>query len=121
MRFLLTLSLLLFGNPSTAESIRLLIQRSPLAGSQYYALGEHWQALRVGDKLDLVREAANKFDGRAIRIDWQGHKLGYVPRAANRLIAEALDEGEKLQARIARLTQHPDPWRRVEFEVLLEL
>jgi hypothetical protein len=121
MRLLLTISFLLFGQTSTAESVRLLIQKSPLAGSQYYALGEHWQQMRVGDKLDLIREPDNRYDARAIRVEWQGHKLGYVPRAENRLIAEALDEGEKLSARIMRLSQHPDPWRRVEFEVLIDL
>ena len=121
MRFLLTISFLLFAQASTAESVRLLIQKSPLAGSQYYALGEHWLQMRVGDRLDLVREPDNRHDPRAIRIEWQGHKLGYVPRAENRVIARALDEGEKLSVRISRLTQHPDPWRRVEFEVLIDL
>lgn len=121
MRFLLTISLLLLCSLSTAGSVRLLIQKSPLAGSQYYALGEHWLAMRLGDKLELIRETDNKHDSRAIRVEWQGHKLGYVPRAENGVIAAALDQGEKLTARIARLTAHPDPWRRVEFEVLIEL
>ena len=121
MRLLLTISLLLFATASTAESVRLLIQKSPLAGSQYYALGEHWQAMKVGDALTLVREPDNRHDAKAIRVEWQGHKLGYVPRIENRVISAALDAGERLTARIARLTQHPDPWRRVEFEVLVEL
>jgi hypothetical protein len=121
MRFLLTLSLLLFGGSASAEPVRLLIQRSPLAGSQYYALDEQWLKLRIGDQLELIREPHNKYDQRAIRVEWRGLQLGYVPRAENRLIAEALDAGEKLTARIAHLNQHPDPWRRVEFEVLIEL
>jgi hypothetical protein len=121
MRLLLTISFLLFSQPSNAESIRLLIQRSPLAGSQYYALGEHWSALRVGDPLELIREPNNRHDRQAIRVEWRGHQLGYVPRAANSVIAAALDAGDPLRARISRLTQHPDPWRRVEFEVLIEL
>jgi hypothetical protein len=47
--------------------------------------------------------------------------LGYVPRAENRAVAAALDAGDKLVARIARLTEHRNPWRRVEFEVFAEL
>ena len=121
MRFLRTISLLLALGSAHADSVRLLLQRSPLAGSQYYALDSCWQELKVGDRLDLVREADNKHDARAIRVEWQGHKLGYVPRAENRVIAAALDDGERLRARIAHLNAHPDPWRRVEFEVWIDL
>jgi hypothetical protein len=104
-----------------AESVRLLVQSSPLAGSQYYAVGEFWRQLQVGDELTLVREADNRHDRHAIRVEWRGHKLGYVPRTENRAVAAAMDQGERLVARIARLTEHPNPWRRVEFEVFIEL
>ncbi|PKO85944.1 MAG: HIRAN protein [Betaproteobacteria bacterium HGW-Betaproteobacteria-12] len=121
MRLLLTLSLLLWLPAAQAESIRLLLQRSPLAGSQYYAVGAQWQQLQVGDRLDLVREPDNRHDPYAVRVDWRGQQLGYVPRADNRAIAAALDSGERLVARISRLSRHPDPWRRVQFEVYIEL
>ena len=68
-----------------------------------------------------VREADNEHDGNAIRVEWRGHKLGYVPRAENRAVAAAMDHGDKLVARIAKLTEHANPWRRVEFEVFVEL
>ncbi len=124
MRFLLTISLLLllchFGSAG-AESIRILVQSSPLAGSQYYAASEMWREMQVGDALKLIREPENRHDRNAIRVEWRGHKLGYVPRAENRAVAAALDQGDKLVARISRLTEHPNPWRRVEFEVFAEL
>jgi len=44
-----------------------------------------------------------------------------VPRAENRAVARALDDGEALEARVSKLRQDPDPWRRVEFEVFLIL
>jgi hypothetical protein len=121
MRLLLTISLATFFGFAHAESVRLLIQRSPLAGSQYYAVDALWAEIRVGDRLDLIREPENRHDRRAIRVEWRGQKLGYVPRAQNRVIAEAFDQGEKLVARVARLKPHPDPWQRVEFEVYIEL
>lgn len=121
MRFLLTLSLALWLHAAQADSVRLLVQSSPLAGSQYYALGVYWLELKVGDRLELIREPENRHDPQAIRIEWRGHKLGYVPRAENREIAAALDRGDKLVASISRLTEHPNPWRRVEFEVFIEL
>ena len=121
MRLLLTISLALWLATAQAESIRLLVQSSPLAGSQYYAVGQQWLQLRVGDRLELVREPDNRHDPNAIRVEWRGHKLGYVPRRENQAVAAAIDQGDRLLARIARLTEHPNPWRRVEFEVFIEL
>ena len=121
MRFLLTISLALWLTCAGAQGVRILIQSSPLAGSQYYALGPHWTEIRVGDPLTLVREADNRFDRHAIRVEWRGHKLGYVPRSENRALAAALEQGDHIVVRISRLTDHPDPWRRVEFEVFAEL
>lgn len=121
MRFLLTISLAIWLSAAQAESVRILVQSSPLAGSQYYAVSEQWREMQVGDKLDLIREPENRHDRNAIRVEWRGHQLGYVPRAENRAVASAMDQGEKLVARIARLREHPNPWRRVEFEIYVDL
>ena len=121
MRLLLTISLALWIGAAQAESVRMLVQSSPLAGSQYYAVGEQWQAMRVGDHLTLTREPDNRHDRSAIRVDWSGHKLGYIPRAENRAVAAAMDQGDRLVARISKLTEHVDPWRRVRFKVYVEL
>lgn len=101
--------------------VRLLVQASPLAGSQFHDLEALRPRLRVGDPLSLVREPENPHDPRAVRVEWQGRKLGYVPRKENRSVAAALDRGDVLRARIARLREDPDPWRRLEFEIWMEL
>ena len=121
MRFLLTISLAIWLSAAQAESVQILVQSSPLAGSQYYAVSEQWREMQVGDPLDLIREPENRHDHNAIRVEWRGHKLGYVPRAENRAVAKAMDQGDKLVARIARLSEHPNPWRRVEFEIYVDL
>lgn len=124
MRFLrisLLIAGLLAADAASAGSVRLLVQNSPLAGSQYYAVSKVWGEIRVGDRLTLVREETNRRDRNAIRVEWNGHKLGYVPRAENRAAARALDAGERLDARVTRLREDPDPWRRVEFAVFLVL
>lgn len=104
-----------------AESVKILIQSSPLAGSQYYAVSRLWEEIRPGDRLTLIREPGNRHDRNAVRVDWKGNPLGYVPRADNRAVARALDAGEALEARVLRLRDDPNPWRRVEFEVYLIL
>lgn len=120
MRFLATLSLALVWLSAQAAPA-LLIRHSPLAGSQFYALDDLWPQIRVGDRLALVREPNHRHDKNAIRIEWQGRQIGYVPRAHNAPLAAALDRGQRLVARVYRLNSHPDPWQRVEFAVYAPL
>ncbi len=124
MRFLQT-SLLVFclfiSSLASAESVKILVQSSPLAGSQYYAVSKVWNDIQLGDRLTLTREPDNRHDRNAIRVDWNGQQLGYVPRTENRAVARALDTGETLDARVSKLRNDPDPWQRVEFEVYLTL
>ena len=105
------------GQPAT----RILIQSSPVAGFQFHEGKRLWDQLKVGDALALVREPGNAHDARAVRVEWNGHLLGYVPRAENDAVARQLDRGNKLEARVVRLTKHRDPWKRIEFEVFLKL
>lgn len=102
-------------------TIRLLVQSSPLAGFQYHAGAALWTDLKVGDALDLIREPANPHDARAVRVEWQGMQLGYLPRAENAAVAAALDRGERVAACIAALVQHRNPWRRVRIDVFIVL
>ena len=112
-----------FQAPACAQSgeSRMLVQSSPLAGFQYYQGKQLWDEIKVGDELTLVREPGNPHDGNAVRVEWRGHKLGYVPRRENRAVAHHLDRGGKVEARISRLTQHRNPWQRIEFEVFVKL
>jgi hypothetical protein len=96
---------------------RILIQESPLAGFPYHEGETLWPSLRAGDALALVRETNNLHDPRAVRVDWQGHTLGYIPRVENTAIAQMLDRGERLTARIVRLYVAPDPWKQVTLAV----
>ena len=100
---------------------RILVQSSPVAGFQFHEGKRLWDQLKVGDALTLVREPGNAHDARAVRVEWNGHMLGYVPRAENDAVARQLDRGNRLEARIVRLTKHRDPWKRIEFEVFLRL
>ncbi|WP_303786475.1 HIRAN domain-containing protein [Azovibrio restrictus] len=88
-----------------------------IAGYPYHDGAAVEEGLRVGDALSLVREPDNPHDRLAVRLDWQGHKLGYLPRPRNAEIALALDAGEKLAARIRRIDAEADPWERVEVVV----
>ena len=103
-----------------AGAVRLVVQSSALAGFRYHAAAEVWDELQVGDALTLERETDNPHDANAVSLSWRGRKLGYVPRRENAALAWGLDRGEPLQARISRLSRHPNPARRIEFEVYAE-
>ena len=120
-RFNFFLILLLICSAASAQTIRILVQSSPLAGFRYYAGETLWQEMHEGDRLTLVREADNPHDANAVRIEWRGQKLGYLPRAENRAVAAAMDGGEAVDARIAKLRQHRNPWQRVLIEVFVVL
>lgn len=119
MRFLLTSLLLATCLTTWAQSVRILVQSAPLAGFQYYAGSQRWEEMREGDPLHLTREPENPHDPRAIRVEWRGEKLGYLPRRENDAISAELDRGGRVEARIARLRQDRNPWRRVWIEIFL--
>ena len=102
------------------EGVRLLVQDSPLAGFRYHAAAQVWDELRVGDRLQLEREPDNPHDANAVRVIWGGRVLGYVPRRENAALAWGLERGTPLRARISALVEHPNPARRVRFEVYVE-
>lgn len=115
-----SLLLLLVAAAAGAQEVRLVVQSSPLAGWRYAEAAEVWPELRIGEPLDLVREADNPHDANAVRVQWRGRKLGYVPRRQNAAIAWGLDRGAPLRARVSRMTEHANPAKRLEFEVFLE-
>ncbi|MBI5936676.1 MAG: HIRAN domain-containing protein [Betaproteobacteria bacterium] len=96
-----------------------LIQQCPVAGFQYHQGDALWGLLNVGDSLELIRKPENPFDANAIRIAYNGHKLGYIPRNQNQATARMLDEGRQLYARVGNKTRHPNPWQRIGVEVWL--
>ncbi len=103
-----------------AQTVKLLVQSSPLAGFGYHEAALAWRELRVGDRLELVREPANPHDANAVRVEWRGRLLGYVPRAENAALAWAIDRGERVAARITALRGHPNPRLRIELEAFVE-
>lgn len=93
------------------------LQSSPIAGFQYHQGQALWTQLAIGHPLQLIREPENTHDARAVRVEWQDHKLGYIPRLDNAAVSQLLDRGERLEAVIARLAESSNPWDRVRVEV----
>lgn len=73
--------------------------------------------IAADDALALVREPGNPHDPRAVRVEWNGVKLGYVPRAHNADIARRLDAGETLRATVSELHHDNEVWSPVQMVV----
>jgi hypothetical protein len=118
MRWLFSLLLAVGSAPQAAE---ILLQTSPLAGFQHYAGGALFALMREGDAVTLLREPENPFDPRAVRVDWRGVQIGYAPRLENIDLARLMDHGAAVEARILRLDQSRDPWKRVLLEFTIRM
>jgi len=104
-----------------ASRARVLVQTTLAAGLRHYEAKAVWDRMQPGDPLELVRESANPHDQNAVRVDWDGHVLGYVPQADNADIARQLDRGQSLKARIVKLAKYRNHRRKLELEIYLEL
>jgi hypothetical protein len=120
MRRLVGLGLWLFAALAWGQA-QIIVQQSPLAGFQFYQGKALWDELKPGDELTLVREPDNPYDENAVRVEWRGTKLGYIPRRENADVARQMDRGAPVKARIIRLTQARNPWLRILFEVYVDL
>jgi hypothetical protein len=100
-----------------APTARIVVQDAPLAGFVYYDGRTVWADMKKGDRLTLVREPANAHDANAIRIEWQGRMLGYVPRRDNADLARQLDRGARVEARITDLARAANGRHRLSYEI----
>ena len=63
----------------------ILLARLHVAGTAYYDAEAAADRLRPGQRLALRRQPENRYDALAIEVlGPEGHKLGYVPRRAQR-------------------------------------
>jgi hypothetical protein len=99
----------------------LLLQTSLAAGLAHHEAKAVWDRLKVGDPLELVREPDNMHDPNAVRVEWNRHALGYIPRSENEPVARQLDRGNRLEARIAAMGQYRNHRRKLSVDIFVRL
>ena len=109
------------GTAGAETSARIVVQHAPLAGFVYYEGGAVWDHIKPGDRLSLAREPVNAHDANAIRIEWQGRMLGYVPRKDNADLARQMDHGAVVEARVTALERFANGRRRISYLVYVPL
>ena len=122
---LVAIVLLVVFKPSMAHAqsaaARIVVQSSPLAGFRHYEAANLWDEIKPGDPLTLVREPGNPHDRNAIRVEWRGFKLGYIPRTQNESVARQMDHGTGIRARVSKVQHARAPNQRIEFEVYVPM
>jgi hypothetical protein len=109
------------GTSAERPSARIVVQHAPLAGFVYYDGKTVWDQMSAGDRLSLVREPGNQHDVNAVRLEWKGHVLGYVPRKDNTDLARQMDHGSPVEARITDLQRAPNGRNRISYEIYVPL
>jgi hypothetical protein len=104
-----------------AAEAMIVVQRSPLAGFRHSEGRKVLRELRPGDRLELVREPGNPYDANAVRVEWRGVRLGYVPRRDNSPVARQMDRGAVLEARLSAVRENRNRSVRIELEVVAPL
>lgn len=117
---LLALGLIPLQSRGADVTTQMILGALPVAGFQYYAGKRLWEGLKVGDSLTFVRDADNPHDANAIRIQWQGEMLGFVPCAGNVSVAKLMDKNFKVSGRIVHLQAGRSHWQRILFEIVLD-
>ena len=86
-----------------------------VAGFNYYDGCMVIEELKVGSRLELVRDEYNKVDVNAIAIYYNDFKLGYVPACENEMLAKFLDMGyeDVFEVRVQRLNKETNPATQV--------
>lgn len=114
---------LALSGPAAAADIRteIVVQSSLAAGLAHHEAKAVWDQLKIGDPLVLVRERDNAHDPNAVRVDWKGYTLGYLPRSENEAVARQLDRGNRLEARITSIGQHLNHRRKLGVEIFLRI
>ena len=95
----------------------LMLLECSVAGTAYRELEEDKNALKVGSKCSLKRQAKNEHDDWAVELLLEENKqsIGWLPRHKNQTVARLLDAGKKCWAVITLVDwQGSSPYLRVE-------
>ena len=101
---------------------RVHLDNFHIAGFGYWEGCEAFEHLKIGTKLELVREEDNRFDPYAVAIYYGEYKLGFIPRGSNHDISKYLDMGleDIFDVRITRITPDVHPEQQVEVIVYIK-
>lgn len=72
-------------------------QRYSIVGTNFTGIPESFMMeLQPGENAVLVREPNNQFDPNAVAVWIKGHRVGYIPRKQNAVLAAFIDQNAQM-------------------------
>ncbi|MDO4461767.1 MAG: HIRAN domain-containing protein [Bacteroidia bacterium] len=91
---------------------RKYLDQTRIAGVQYHEALFCRDKMQPGCELRIERDENNKYDPEAVALYCGEHKVGYIPKGENKLLALLLEQGwgEILEVYVYNvdLEQHPE-------------
>ena len=98
----------------------VLLEDAHIAGTTHVrGIDEIAEQMQEGQELVLKRDTGNTQDAWAIRVLFDGKKVGYVPADRNEVIARLMDGGKKVGATISD-KELLGTWHKIHMEVYLD-
>lgn len=91
---------------------KCICERICLAGVTYSDYNKVWRSVKAGAVLQLVGEPYNPHDNYAIRVEYKGTKIGYIPTrtALQTECWRAHREGSKIVAVLVAVNRTNPTW-----------
>ena len=102
------------GHPASVAAPTPPVFRGYVAGFQFHDGPELVDGMAPGESVTFVREPENRHDRHAVRIDYAGRKLGYVPRSVSEHVAHVMAERSSVPGVISAVDPEAVPWRAVQ-------
>ena len=98
--------------PAPFETRICLFESIRMAGTAHAPdIDETMSAIYEGAFLRFVREAGNFADVWAIRVEFEGSKIGYVPADKSEVLARLMDGGKALEGTLVEFEKLGTWWR----------
>jgi hypothetical protein len=103
------------------EEKRLHLIHCNIAGFTFWDGCIAFENLKLGTKLQLVRDSNNRYDSKAVALYWNEYKLGYIPRTHNDNISMFLDMGHDdiFETRISRISSNAEQEKQVYINIYI--
>lgn len=103
----------LLGHGKPPASTEYALYEGWIAGYRYYDGPALENRFKAGYSLQLHREPQNSHDRNAISIYTGKHKLGYIARDDNEIVAKLMDQGAEVGGEIVKFNPEAENWERV--------
>ncbi len=90
-----------------------------VAGFRYYKGLELVSDMSVDDAVDILHEAENQHDDKAMALYYNGEKIGYLPMNDNELYCYLFNAGVPIYCDIVKVNADAQPWRMCKVAVYL--